>query len=205
MKSITLVIMAIASLIGATTAFASDNGWYLFGAVGQTTGSPITQLLDHELTYVGKNGFSSRLSTPTIYNLYVGYQINQNVALEGGYIGSTNVTYAASGGNLAGPVTASARINGGTVAAVGMLPLAKQFSLLGKVGVAYMQVTATVTGLAGTPSVSGITTDITYGVGAKYDYSNAVSMRLNLDNLNIGSSSFSGRRNVWTVGVGYKF
>src|SRR3989338_5769419 len=206
MKKITLALMAIASLTGATTAFASDNGWYLFCAVGQTTGGAIKELVDHQLTYAGKNGFSSSLSTPTVYNLYVGYQINRNLALEGGYIGSTSVTYTASGGNLAGPVTASAMISGGTFAAVGMLPLARQFSLLGKVGVAYILTTAGITGLAGTSYLSGIRNDITCGVGAKYDYSDAFSMRFNLDNYNIGSSYFSpGRSNVWTVGVGYKY
>jgi OOP family OmpA-OmpF porin len=204
MKKITLIVMAIASLTGATTAFASDNGWYLFGAIGQTTGSGVKPLLDYELTDAGKNGFSSSMSTPTVYNLDVGYQINKNLALEGGFIGSNNVTYSASGGNLAGPVTASARINGWTGAAVGMLPLTDQFSLLGKVGVASIQVTAGVTGLAGTPFFSGIRTDITYGVGAKYDYTSAFSMRLDLDSYNIGRSFFSSRSNIWTVGVSYK-
>jgi len=206
MKNLALAVMAIANLAGATTAFASDNGWYLFGAVGKITGSAIKQLVDYELTYAGKNGFSSNLSTPTVYNLNVGYQINKNFAVEAGYIGSTSVTYSASGGNLAGPVTASAMISGGTAAAVGMLPLAEQFSLLGKVGVAYILTTAGITGLPGSSYLSGLRNDITCGVGVKYEYSDAVSIRLNLDSYNIGSSYFSpSRSNVWTVGVGHKF
>jgi OOP family OmpA-OmpF porin len=205
MKKFTLAIIAITSLAGATTAFASEDGWYLFGAVGQTTGSGVKPMLDYQLTSAGKNGFSSGLSTPTVYNLYVGYQINKNVAFEGSYIGSTNETYHATGGNLAGPVTASAKISGWTLTAVGMLPLANQFSLLGKLGVADIQVTAAVTGLGNNTYISGIKTDITYGVGTKYDFNNVVSMRLDLDSYNIGSSFSSSRCSVWTVGVGYKF
>jgi opacity protein-like surface antigen len=205
MKKITLAIMAIASFAGAKIAFASDDGWYMFGAIGQITGSGDKSMLDHVLTSAGKNGFSSSLSKPTVYSLDVGYQINKNLAFEGGYIGSTNETYEASGGNLAGSVTASARISGWTVTAVGMLPLAKQFSLLGKLGVAEVQDTANVTGLVGNNEINGIKSDITYGVGAKYDFTNAISMRIDLDNYNIGSSFISSRCNIWTVGVGYKF
>jgi OOP family OmpA-OmpF porin len=206
MKKISLAIMAIASLAGTTTAFASGDGWYLFGAVGQTTGSGVKPMLDYQLTSAGKNGFSSSMSTPTVYNLDVGYQINKNLAFEGGFIGSSNETYGASGGNLAGSATASARINGWAFVAVGMLPLANQFSLLGKLGVADIQVTAAVTGLGSSYNyISGIKTDITYGVGAKYDFNNAVSMRLDLDSYNVGSSFSSSRCSVWTVGVGYKY
>jgi len=213
MKKVTLTLMAIAGLAVTMSAFASDDGWYMYGAAGQTSGSGDKPMFDHMLTYAGNSGFLSGVSTPTVYNLDIGYQINKNLAFEGGFIGSTNETYSASGGNLAGPVTASAKISGWTLAAVGMLPLANQLSLLGKLGVADIQDAAYVTGLSGpniisvggTSLVNGIKTDITFGVGVKYDFTHVFSVRLNLDSYNIGSSSSSSRCSVWTIGVGYKY
>jgi len=204
MKKITLALMAIAGLAGATTAFASDNGWYVFGAVGQSTNNDKSPL-DNALTSAGASGFSSSMSTPTLYNLDVGYQFIKYFAVEGGYIGTNNPTYSASGGNLPGPVNVSDSVHGWDVKAVGILPLGYQFSLLGKVGAADMSSSATVTGPGGSASVSGSKTDVTYGLGAEYDFTNAVLVRLDWDNYNIGDSNSSNRVNIWTVGVGYKF
>lgn len=205
MKKLSLAILAIITLTCATSSFASEKGWYLFGAGGQTTGNGYKPMLDDQLTFEGKNGFSSSLSTPVVYKLNVGYQINNKLALEGGFIGSTSVTYNASGGNLAGPVTAQARLSGWTFGAVGMMPLGNQFSLLGKLGVADIQVTAAVTGFGNNTYLSGIKSDITYGVGAKYDFTDTLSMRLDLDSYNVGSFTSSSRCSVWTVGVGFKY
>lgn len=205
MKKIILAVMAIVGLAGATTAFASDDGWYVFGAVGKPTSNNDKSTLDNALTSVGATGFSSSLSTFTVYNLDVGYQVNKNFAVEGGYLGSTNETYSAAGGNLPGPVNVSGNIKGWTLAAVGILPLADQFSLLGKLGVAGIKESATATVLGSSASVNGTKNDLTYGIGVKYDFTSAASMRLSLDNYNVGDSSYSSRGSVWTVGVGYKF
>ncbi|HEY0665889.1 MAG TPA: outer membrane beta-barrel protein, partial [Gallionella sp.] len=162
-------------------------------------------MLDDQLTFEGKNGFSSSLSTPVIYKLNLGYQINNELALEGGFIGSTSATYSASGGNLTDPITAQARLSGWTFVAVGMMPLANQFSVLGKLGMADIQVTAAVTGFGYNTYLSGIKSDITYGVGAKYDLTDTLTMRLDLDSYNVGSFASSSRCSIWTVGVGYKY
>lgn len=39
MKKIALAVLSIAGLAGATTTFAADEGWYVLGGVGQTTGN----------------------------------------------------------------------------------------------------------------------------------------------------------------------
>lgn len=216
MKKIALALMTAAGLVCATTVFADDEGWYVYGAVGQTTGNSDQSTLDNALTSVGAVGFSSSLSTPTIYNLDVGYQVSKYFAVEGGYLGATSENYNAAGGNLLDPVTASAKVTGWTLVAVGILPLDDQFnfmglplpdrfSLLGKIGVAGIKDTATVTGPNGTASVDGTKNDLTYGIGLKYDFDDATSMRLCLDSYSVGASTASSRSSVWTVGIGYKF
>ncbi|MDE2118425.1 MAG: porin family protein, partial [Betaproteobacteria bacterium] len=205
MKKIALAVLAIAGLAGASTAFASDDGWYVLVGAGQPTGNSDQSLLDNALIAGGARGFSSSLSKPTVYKLQAGYQINKNFAVEGGYLGSNNETYTATGGNLAGPVTASGNVTGWNLTAVGILPIANQFSLLGKLGVATIRDSATATGPGGTFSASGTKTDATYGLGAKYDFTNAVFVRLDVDSINVGSSASSSRSTVWTIDLGYKF
>lgn len=197
--------MAIVGLVVTTAAFADDEGWYVFGAAGQTTGGNDQATLDNALSSVGATKFSSNLSTPTVYNLDVGYQFIGNFAVEGGYIGSTDETYSASGGTLATPVNTSAHIRGWTLDAVGIWPVDNQSSLLGKLGVAGIQDKATVTGPVGSASLSGTKTDMTYGLGAERDFANDGLVRLDWDSYIVGDSASSNRSGVWTFGVGYKF
>ncbi len=197
--------MAIAGLVGATSVYADDEGWYVFGAAGQTTGDNDQSTLDNALSSVEQPGSHPSLSTPTVYNLDVGYQFVENFAVEGGYIGSTDETYSASGGNISSPVNASAHIRGWTLDAVGIWSLDSQSGLLGKLGVAGIQDKATVTGPGGTVSLSGTKTDLTYGLGAERDFDNDVLVRLDWDSYMVGDSASSSRGGVWTLGVGYKF
>jgi hypothetical protein len=196
--------MAVASLACASTSFAGDDGWYVMGAIGETTSNHGKSIRDNTLASIGRTGFSSSFNKPAVYNLDVGYQVNKNFAVEGGYIGSNSATYSASGGNLARPVNASTKISGWTVAAVGILPLTDQFSLLGKWGLAGIKESATVTGLGVPTSTNGTITDVTYGIGAKYDFTHAVFGRLDIDSYKIGNAASSNRGFVWMVGVGYR-
>ena len=205
MKKVTLAVVAITCLGCAATAFAGDAGWYLFGAAGQTVNDNSKQNIDNALTSVGGRGFSSNQNKATLYNLDVGYQVNRNFAVEGGYIGSSNQTYNASGGNLGGAISSSANISGWDLKAVGLLPVANRFSLLGKLGVADISESVSVTGPGGTAYLNGSKTDVTYGIGAKYDFTDAFSGRFDIDRYSIGSSTDYSRTDVWTVGVAYKF
>lgn len=206
MKKIILAATAIAGLIGVSTAFAGDNGMYLLGGVGKTiVGDSGQSSVDNVLASSGGGGFSSSMNAPILYKLQVGYQLDQNWALEGGYIGSRNVNYSASGGNLAGTITSSSRINGWNLTTVGALPLANGFSILGKVGLAAMQELATVRAAGFTDSTTGSNIHISYGIGAKYDLSNTVFIRFDMDRYNIGTSAASSNSTVGMIDLGYKF
>ena len=161
--------------------------------------------MDNALIAAGGTGFASSMSKPTVYKLDVGYQFNENYAVEGGYIGSSNETYTATGGNLAGAVSATGKVDGWEVSAVGILPMADQFSLLGKLGVANTHTSATLVGPGGAVSASGNKTALSYGIGAKYDFTASTALRLNVDRFKTGSSSSSSYNTLWTLGVAYKF
>jgi len=206
MKKSTLTVLALAGLISASSAFADDHGFYVLGGVGKVTGGDGGQSsIDNALGTAGGGGFSSSMDNPTVYRLQGGYQLNQNWAVEGGYLGSSNTNYSASGGNLPGTVTSSGSLSGWNVTGVGILPLANKFSLVGKLGVANMQESADVSAGNFSTSTGGSKTDATYGVGLKYDFNNATFIRADLDSYNIGNSNGSSRSTIGTINVGYKF
>jgi OOP family OmpA-OmpF porin len=206
MKKITLAVLVVAGSLSASTAFAADQGLYILGGVGRTTGGDGGQSsVDNALTSAGASGFSSNMDTPTLYKLQAGYQLNKNLAVEGGYLGSNNASYSASGGNLPGTVNSSASISGWNVTGVGILPLNDKFSLLGKLGVADMKESATAQGGGFSASTSGSKSGLTYGVGVKYDLTNALFVRADLDSYDIGNSNTSSRSTVGMVDIGYRF
>jgi OOP family OmpA-OmpF porin len=205
MKKSTLAVMAIAGLLGASTAVAGDDGLYLLGEVGRITGNGGQSLLDHGLTAAGAVGFSSSVNAPTLYKLQAGYQINRNWAVEGGYLGADNAHYSAAGGSLRRAVTGTASINGWDLTAVGILPVSDKFSLLGKIGIADMQEKATTQRAGVSSSTSSTKTDLTYGIDAKYDFTDTIFMRVGLDSYNIGNSNYSVRNTMAMIAAGYKF
>jgi OOP family OmpA-OmpF porin len=208
MKRITLLLLSTTFLAVSGNIFAADvpsNSYYVLGGLGQTTGSSDQSNLDSALTSVGGRGFSSTLSKPTVYKLQLGYQANQYFAVEGGFIGSNNENYTASGGNLAGPLSASASVKGWNLVGVGILPVANQFSLLGKLGVASIKESATLTGPGGTFTGSGSKFDVTYGVGAMFDFTKSIFARFDVDSYSVGNSTSSARSTVWMVDVGFRF
>ena len=210
MKKFTLAVMTVAGLVGTQAAFAGDSGWYLLGAFGQNYDSNDKGNADNIVTSLGYSGFASHINRPAVYNLDIGYQLNKYLAFEGGYFGTNNEIYTVSGGNLTAPYTASANAYAWNVKVVGMMPITDQFSLLGKIGVANSTVSQSLTYQAPltttliAPSSESIM-GVTYGIGAKYDFTENISGRLDLDRYKVGSSFFSENLSAWTVGIAYKF
>ena len=103
---------------------------------------------------VGNADFGS--DDDTAFKLYAGYQFHRHVAVEGGWAqlfdkGGSEVTSL-------------------EVVAVGILPLANQFSLLGKLGFASVDVD--------TPLGGDTKTELTYGIGAQYDVTPKIGARV---------------------------
>ena len=134
----------LVAVLGAAAMAASA------GAFAQkTTGSGLYVGAD-----VGTADFGS--DDDTAFKLFAGYKFHPNVAVEGGWAqlydkGGSEVTSL-------------------EVVAVGMLPLAPQFSLLGKLGFASVDVD--------TPLGGDTKTELTYGIGAQYDVTPMIGARV---------------------------
>ena len=193
------VAVTIAGVSGI--ALADDSGFYVLGAIGQTQTSTKSET-DAVVIAAGATGLvSSGNNNATAYKLQAGYQINTNLAIEGGYIDYGKFNYNATATNIAGAITGTGKASGWNLVGVGILPLGNQFSVLGKLGIANVRSsgTATVAGISASTSTSK--TDLTYGLGVKYEITKAVFLRGDLDRYKDTTDS----ANVWMVGVGYKF
>jgi OOP family OmpA-OmpF porin len=207
MKKIALI--ALLATVAAAPAFAGDV--YVVGSVGRSAIDVNKGDLDNAVTSAGATGLSSSLDkNDTAYKVQIGYQFNQNFALEGGYVDLGKANYSANytGGNLNAIVKAS----GLNIVAVGILPLNESFSIFGKVGVihAKVEVSATGTGPGGSASASDSSTDWkpNFGIGGTYNISKQLGIRAEYERFQkLGNSDTTGEANVdlLSAGVMYKF
>lgn len=130
----------------------------------------------------------------TGWKIFGGYQLNQNLALEVSYVdlGTVKETFLGS--------TFRAEQSGIAGVIVGSAPINKQFSFFGKIGLFLWDADIKFTNVllfSGSESDSG--TDITYGVGLKYDFNKRVGVRAEWDHYedDIGD--------LLSVGVSFNF
>ncbi|NDU86081.1 MAG: porin family protein [Ferrovum sp.] len=132
-----------------------------------------------------------------VYGGLVGYQFNQNFAVEGAYTGAGKF----------GNNTVNGKSDILTLDAVGLIPFSSNFSLYGKLG---MGSATTKSVNSNTPGYSGATRSaVTYGVGIQMEATRNISARLGYDsyrsaiNTPAGSGNFDS--NVFSVGALYHF
>lgn len=167
----------------AAPAFASGEGFYVGGTLGS-----------------GKPGITSTAglskNSNFIYGGLLGYQYNQNLAVEAQFTGIGQVT------DVAGQTSKGDAF---ALAAVGLFPITRDFELLGKLGFASSKTTST----AGFSSQGTSRTGLTYGIGAQYGVSQNVAVRFGWDSypaatLNAGVKT-NVNANVISVGAVFKF
>ncbi|HAF44431.1 MAG TPA: hypothetical protein DCK83_05690 [Gallionellaceae bacterium] len=168
----------------ATPAVAADNGFYVGANLGRAavSGAPYT-------------GFEK--SSDTSLSFLGGYQVNKNLALELQYTDFGKV-YA----QAAHPITTTAT----SFSVVGMLPVSESIAVFGKLG--YASTSLKVDCNICTPANYSVTrTAVAYGLGAQYNISQALGIRIGYDKYAIGSTSdqTDGKYTVTSAGVVYKF
>ena len=173
MKKIATAVLL--SAIVVAPAFAADEGFYVGADVGQAS----------------TNTFDLSKKTDTAFSVLGGYQFMKYLAAEIQYNDFGSITGAGGG--------PSVKISGYSGAAVGILPLNDQLSLLGKFGYASTKL--------GSPT-STTKSDITYGIGGQFNIDPAWGVRLNYDMYKVVSAAPESRTattSVVSAGVVYKF
>ena len=178
-----VALIAIGILVSAA-AIAQDNGFYIGGSGGQ--GRP-------SFDTAGAMPGTTVDNSNSAYKVFGGYQINKNFGVEGSYL-SIGTFHVSNGTTI--------DLYGWGIAAVGTLPLANGFSLLGRLGAYRMRERANPFGNADN------TTSPNFGAGVKYDINANFSARVEAERLlRMGSNTntISSDANVYTIGLGYKF
>jgi OOP family OmpA-OmpF porin len=202
----------IGSINGAFAQAPAEKGWYGGISVGRSE----VDIANDALPVVGATATSlAKDETDTAFGLGVGYQFNRNFALEGGYrdVGkfsaTRTVTAPAAGTNRAG-----IKSSGWGIFAVGYLPLANQFSVLGKIGTAYTTTKTSLTTTGAVVLLPGVNPNprrrewnLGYGVGLEYAFTQRAAVRLEFERLeNVGDSNTGeGDIDVWSLWLKYRF
>lgn len=222
-KTVVAVSSAVAMLAVPLAASAGD--FYVAGSVGQSDigldRQKIQGGLDGILINKGATALSSSSSlsnTDTGYKLQLGYRFNENFAVEGGYVDLGKAKYSQSSTATQGTASAAGNVavDGLVVSAVGILPVAKDVDLFGKLGMfvgqakASLPWSATLTGGAsGSGQLGGTKSQAvpTYGIGASYAVNKQVSVRAEYEWFNLQGIALTGNptATLFSVGAVYKF
>ena len=186
------VLSVASAMLVAAPAFAQDQGWYAGLHLGQATAKDACD-------GVSGAGISCD-DNDTMFRILGGYQFNKNLAVELGYNDMGEVS--ASGGGI----TANIESKIWEVVAVGSWPFTPQFSAYGKLGM-YRGETDFSTNAPGVGNESESNTDLTYGIGVRWDFTKNLGVRAeyqiykDLGGGNIGESDVD----AMSVGVIWKF
>lgn len=192
--------IALTGLVAATAgisspAFAQDSGWYL----GASAGASKVKDFCPDLIPVG----TSCDETSAAYGVFGGYQFNRFLGAELGYTDLGEAETSAAG------ITETLKVKGFEALGVGTIPIHPRFEVYGKVGVFLWDLKDKCEGISCTfSSLSETGSDLTYGLGVKFNFSKNAGMRVQYQRYkDVGKESTTGESDidVYSVGVVFNF
>ena len=205
-------LIPLLSLLALSTA-AGASDFYLLGEFTHSKNTLGGNVFDSALSNAGATGLSSSVKGGSNQvRLQLGYKVNPNFALEGGYIDFGKAKYSSSYSVAGTPDTATGTVKAGglDIAALGILPLGDSFSLFGKAGLVAARVKSTLasgSGVAGGSASSNVLRPL-LGVGVSYKLNENMDLRGEYDHVSgLGKSSTTGKMNdnMLSFGLGYHF
>lgn len=186
------MVFSTAALFIVGPANAKDMGWYIGAGVGQANYDSISESEANAIFAAdGITATTSIDDSDMGWKLFGGYQVNPNFALELGYVDlgeiSMDVTVTAP---VAGTASAGIEIDGFALSGLGILPIGDRFGVFGRVGLyawdGNADMDVTISGV-GTVSLSEDAdgTDIFFGLGAKYDFTDNLGARVEWERYDI--------------------
>jgi OmpA-OmpF porin, OOP family len=189
-----LIVATLALGAVSTPALPQDAGWFIGASGGQSKG------MDGCAGF-GGSGVACD-DTGTAWRVFGGYQFNPYLGFEIGYADFGKFIKRSVPGTVVD-------FQGEAIDTVLLItmPFTPQFSLFGKWGIFHFEMDRNITGVgAGKTSVDG--NDTTWGLGAKYNLSRNVALRLEWQRYyDVGDASIFGKTDVevWSLGIVVKF
>jgi len=172
MKTIKTLAAAALAAFSLPLFAQAGNGtaWYAGASLGQAQAD------------VDCSGTTSCDDKDSTWKLFAGYQINRNFSVELGYSDLGAVTASTPSFVLFPFVIPAANLKiESTVwelVGIGSLPVAERFSIFGKLGLYRADTDVAVDfGASGSTSQSDSNTDLTFGVGLRYDFTRNFGVR----------------------------
>lgn len=198
--------------LAAPVAAAADLGWYAGAGAGWSKFNG--NVVDINPTLANETYSTTSFDdTDTGWKVFAGYQFHPNWAVELAYtdLGKFSFNANVSGGPGGASATEYGEVKPTcwSLSAVGILPLRDNFSLFGKAGACrwddhFRSHETTVGGTVIPYPVGSTGTDLTFGVGAKYDFTRNLGVRAEwerFDNVVHDRTSVD----LWSVSLQYKF
>jgi OmpA-OmpF porin, OOP family len=152
-------------------------------------------------------GFALRDDKGTAYKLSAGYQLNSNWKAELSYLDFSKPPLTAA--NAFGqPVAQDPKGRGLQLSGTGTLSLTQKIGLYGRVGAFYSNLDSACTTNYLSCTAADRGTDLSLGVGVRYDFTKTVSVRGEWERFHkFGARDFTGQGDVdfFTVGMGVRF
>lgn len=200
-----------AALAACGHAFAQDEakGFYAGVSAGQ---SKFKGACDSDSGIA----ISNCKDTDTAWKIFGGYQFTPNLAVEIGYNDFGRISGDATLSLAGFTFTGNSKIEATAfeLTGVGTLPLGHDFSLYGKLGVYYAETKASASVTMTTPpflgnsaSQSDNNTNLTFGVGARYDFTRNIGVRAEWQRFSKVGSDQVGKGDIDVLAIGglYRF
>lgn len=168
---------ALLTMATASLAAPEDTGLYLTASLGQAHTTLDTKNTEHATIITGDS--TDKLG----YSLGVGYRFNTYVGVEASYVNFGKPSYNLVRGTTGETSRLTVKNEAFVLAAQGYLPLNDAFTLTGKAGVAFVHTKLNRTSDSPDDAYQGKDnqTHPTFGIGALYKLTQAVSLRVNAD------------------------
>lgn len=177
------------------------TGLYLVGTIGVSQGN------DESASFARAESVVGPLTSGTVDarrnngGIAAGYRFNEFFAIEGGYADLGRMSLQASG---TGTFTSTAKIRGGHLELVGLLPVGEDAAVYGKIGGVWAR-----TKYESSDGFSNSTSSVRsfWGLGFQLHFNPNLFGRLEYLRYNNLGSTFSGQTavNQYSMGVGYLF
>ena len=196
MKLLALMFGIVFTLV-TPLAFALSSGYYGVIDVGQSTA---TKACDTSLmTYGGSSNFTCT-DKATSWGPSIGYQFNDNFAIEGGYLHIGTFSYSYDTTACAGcTVASSQKYSELRFAVIGYLPPSNNFSLFGKAGFNRWYRTNTGNELTVQQNFSDNSGSLVAGFGVKYELNKNLAVRAQFETQGIGGKL--SRADMLSIGL----
>lgn len=212
-KACGLASLITLAAISAAPAAADDSGWnsgwYVGGSLGLSQADIDQERIRRALLGAGLTVTSfDEDGSDWGYKLLGGYQFNRYFALEGGYFDLGEFGFTAQT-SPPGTLTGTTTVRGLDIDPVALWPLSERFSLLGRVGLSYVETDSTYGGGGAVIAPSGgdkRAANYKLGFGLQYEFARAWALRAEAERFRIDDAvGNDGDVDFFSVGMVYRF